>query len=359
MMTSRERILAAIHHQPLDRVPTDIWATDEVWAMLAATYGSTDQARTELHIDGIADIRPDYIGPPFKAECPADAGLDFKVLYGLWGADLKWLGHGSGRYLEQSSYPMAAAESIDDLADFPWPDPDWFDYQGFAAKAQARHAKQVVMCGYMSPIYVHQLVRGMENAMMDVAAEPDLTHFIIGRICDFMHEYHRRIFEACEGFIDLSQVTDDLGGQSGPLFSMETYREFYAPQHRRFIKLCRDFGIKVFHHDDGSMRAFLPELIEAGIDILNPVQWTCPGMELAGLKADFGRDICFHGGVENQRILPFGTPEEVRREVRNCIDVLASDRTGYILAPCHNLQSNTPLENIIALYDEAWNHGKW
>lgn len=80
---------------------------------------------------------------------------------------------------------------------------------------------------------------------------------------------------------------------------------------------------------------------------------------LAGLKADFGRDICFHGGVENQRILPFGTPEEVRQEVRNCIDVLASDRTGYILAPCHNLQSNTPLENIIALYDEAWNHGKW
>jgi uroporphyrinogen decarboxylase len=359
MMTSRERILAAINHQPVDRVPTDIWATDEVWAMLAAKYGSTEQAMVELHIDGIADIRPDYIGPPFKSQCPPDAGIDFKNMYGIWGANLKWLGHDSGRYLEQSSIPMADVETIDDLADFPWPNPDWFDYQGFAAKAKASHAKQAVMCGYMSPIYVHQLVRGMENSMMDVLAEPELTHFIVGKICDYMVEYHRRIFEACADYIDISQVTDDLGSQSGPLFSMDTYHEFYAPQHRRFMKLCREFDIKVFHHDDGSMRAFLPGLIESGIDILNPVQWTCPGMELEGLKTDFGKHLCFHGGVENQRILPFGTPEDVRREVRNCIDVLARDRTGYILAPCHNLQSNTPMENIIALYDEAWNHGKF
>jgi uroporphyrinogen decarboxylase len=107
------------------------------------------------------------------------------------------------------------------------------------------------------------------------------------------------------------------------------------------------------------MREFLPGLIEAGIDILNPVQWTCPGMELKELKDKFGNRICFHGGVENQKILPFGSPEEVRLEVRHCIDSLASDRTGYIIAPCHNLQSVTPVENIIAMYDEAWNYGKY
>jgi uroporphyrinogen decarboxylase len=154
-------------------------------------------------------------------------------------------------------------------------------------------------------------------------------------------------------------VTDDLASQTGPLMSLKMYREFYAPHHKRFIGLCREFGIKVFHHDDGSMRAFLPDLVEMGIDILNPVQWTCPKMDVVELKREFGKNICFHGGVENQRILPFGTLEEVRTEVRHCIDALASDHTGYILAPCHNLQSLTPLENIIAMYDETWNYGKF
>jgi uroporphyrinogen decarboxylase len=95
-----------------------------------------------------------------------------------------------------------------------------------------------------------------------------------------------------------------------------------------------------------------------GIDILNPIQWRCPGMEMEKLKADFGKQLCFHGAVENQQILPFGTPAQVRAEVRHCLDSLASDGTGYILAPCHSLQANTPVENIIAMYDEAWHYGK-
>ncbi|MBI4551367.1 MAG: uroporphyrinogen-III decarboxylase-like protein, partial [Candidatus Latescibacteria bacterium] len=111
--------------------------------------------------------------------------------------------------------------------------------------------------------------------------------------------------------------------------------------------------------DDGSIRAFLPDLVEMGIDILNPVQWTCPGMDRVELKQEFGDRLCFHGAVDNQRILPFGTPEDVRAEVRRCIDALASDRTGYILAPCHNIQPVTSLDNILAMYDEAWQYGRY
>ena len=110
---------------------------------------------------------------------------------------------------------------------------------------------------------------------------------------------------------------------------------------------------------DGSIRAFLPSLVDMGIDILNPVQWTCADMDMAELKREFGHKIAFHGAVDNQQILPFGTPEEVRAEVRHCIDALASDGTGYMLAPCHNLQAVSPVENIIAMYDEAWNYGKF
>jgi uroporphyrinogen decarboxylase len=167
------------------------------------------------------------------------------------------------------------------------------------------------------------------------------------------------MFEACDGLIDVTQVTDDFGTQAGPMINLKVFREFYAPHLRRFIDLAHSFGIKVFHHDDGAIRTFIPDLVEMGVDILNPLQWTCPGMDLKELKKDFGQKLCFHGGVDNQRVLPFGTTEEVRKEVRHCIDALASDQTAYILAPCHNIQSITPLENIIAMYSEAWKYGRF
>ena len=356
-MNSRERILAAINHQPVDRVPTDIWATAEVWSNLRARFGSEEEVRHALHIDGIVDVRPAYIGPPLPP-CPEDAGLDFKIYYGIWGAELQWVDHETGRYLEQANYPLAAAQTVADLDAYRWPSCDWFDCASLRTIAEKAHAKHAVMCGYMAPVYLHNLLRGMEQSMLDIAAEPEFTHELLRRVCDFEYERHRRMFEAAAGLIDVAQVTDDLASQTGPLFSLKTYREFYRPHHQRFIKLCREFGIRVFHHDDGGMRPFLPDLVEMGIEILNPVQWNCRGMELAALKRDFGKQLCFHGGVENQNILPFGTPEEVRAEVRHCIDALASDGTGYILAPCHNLQSLTPLENILALYDEAWNYGR-
>jgi len=357
-MNSRERVLAAIERRPVDRVPTDIWATPEVWDALRARFGTDEEAREALHIDGIADVRPAYIGPPL-APCPADAGVDFQVYYGVWGAGLSWVEHGTGRYLEQVNYPLAQAQTVADLDAFRWPDPDWFDYAGLRAIAARHYETRVVMCGYMAPLYLHNLLRGMEQSFMDPLAEPELTEELLRRVCEFEYQRHRRAFQAAAGLIDVAQVTDDLGCQTGPLMSLEVYRRFYKPHHERFIALCREFGIKVFHHDDGAMRPFLPDLVEMGIDILNPVQWTCAGMELTALKRDFGGRICFHGGVENQKILPFGTPEEVRAEVRHCIDALASDGTGYILAPCHNLQSITPLENIVAMYDEAWNYGRY
>ena len=194
---------------------------------------------------------------------------------------------------------------------------------------------------------------------MDPLDDPDFTHHLLQRLGDFFLEHHRRMFQACDGLIDVAQVTDDLGSQSGPLISLQIFRQFYRPWMQKFIDLCRGFGIRVMHHDDGAIRAFLPDLIEMGINILNPIQWRCPGMDLQGLKRDFGQALCFHGGVDNQQTLPHGTPEEVRAEVRRLIDTLACDRTGYVLAPCHNLQPVTPIENILAMFDETWNYGRF
>jgi uroporphyrinogen decarboxylase len=351
-MNARERVLAAINRQPLDRIPTDIWATPEVWASLCSHFGSETQVYAELHIDGMRSIGPQYIGPALPAT-PADESVDF------WGIRRRWVHHAGGKYDEQYFYPLASAQSIDDLDAYPWPSADWFDYSQMRAQAVAARRTHVVKCGYMAPFYYHNLLRGLEQSLIDPLDDPEFTHALLQRISNFFYEHHRRMFETCDGLIDVAEVTDDLGSQRGPLISPRLYQEFYADHHKRFIDLCHEFGVKVFHHDDGAIRPFLPLLVEMGIDILNPVQWTCPGMDMVELKQTFGSKICFHGAIDNQHVMPFGTTDEVRAEVRHCIDALASDKTGYILAPCHNLQGHTPLANIIAMYDEAWRYGRF
>ena len=350
-MNSRERMLAAMNRQPVDRIPTDIWATGEVWSKLRVHFGEGVNVLEALRIDGMKGVGPRYVGPslPKVAE---DETVDF------WGMVRRRTPYEGGVYYEQVFHPLAQAKTVDNLDEYCWPSADWFNYSEMRAAAEEARKTHVVSCGYMAPFYYHNLLRGLEQSLIDPLDDPTFTHEFMRRLCDFFYEHHRRMFEACEGLIDVAQVTDDLGTQTGPMISMKVYDEFYAPHHKRFIDLCREFGIKVFHHDDGSCRAFLPRLVEMGIDVLNPIQWTCPGMDRAELKKEFGDRICFHGAVDNQRILPFGTPDEVRAEVRTCIDTLASDGTGYVLAPCHNIQANTPVENIIAMYDEAWRYGR-
>jgi uroporphyrinogen decarboxylase len=126
---------------------------------------------------------------------------------------------------------------------------------------------------------------------------------------------------------------------------------------RRMIQLAHEAGVYVFTHSDGAIRKIIPELIEIGIDLLNPIQWRCKGMERDGLKRDFGDRLIFHGGVDNQQTLPFGTVDDVRREVIDNMEIMGRGG-GYILAPCHNIQSVSPVENIIAMYETGYEYGK-
>jgi uroporphyrinogen decarboxylase len=354
-MNSRERVLAAINHQPVDRVPTDIWAVGEVWAKLREHFGAGADVCEALHIDAFKDIGPKYVGPSL----PGDV-RDHTAYYSLiWGIRHRKVDYATGSYWEQCFYPLAEAKTIDDLEAYDWPKPEWFSCDGLADKAAQLRQSHVVKYGYMAPFTYHLYLRGMEQMLMDPLLDPDFTRHFLDRLCDFMYQHHRRVFQACDGLIDVTEVTDDYGMQTGPMMGMETFREFYKPHLRRFADLAHEFGIKVFHHDDGAIRPFIPDLIEIGIDVLNPIQWRCPGMEIEGLKRDFGHALCFHGGVDNQQTLPFDSEADVRVEVRRLIDVLAADRTGYILAPCHCIQACTPIENILAMYDEAWRYGRF
>jgi len=367
MMDHRERVLAAIRHRPVDRVPTDMWATPEVQEKLFAHFGIESGGDTpvgpalcgggtwrevealvalfdRLDIDGIFNIAPPYIGPELRSEGDYSENA--------WGMGSRSQAYATGVYSEQVHYPLAQAETIDDLARYRWPDPDWYDYAALPGLA-ARCGGRAICCGYTAPFYYHNLLRGLELSLMDPILRPEFTRYLVGRISDFFTEYHRRCFEATRGVNDMTQVTDDFGSQFGLLIGVKTFDAFYRQPLQRAIDLAKSYGLIVFHHDDGDMRRLLPRLVEMGIDVLNPIQWRCGDWDLAALKAEYGARLCFHSAVDNQQTLPFGTPDDVRREVAGLIKTLASDGTGFIIGPCHNLQAVSPVENILALYEAA------
>ncbi len=346
-MNHRERVLAAIHHQPIDRFPTDMWATQEVIDRLYRDLKVDNRIDLfdRLGIDGIFGIAPPYIGPEIK-----NVDSDYHV--DEWGMGYRKTAYQTGVYDEQVYFPLWEAETISDLEKYPWPSPDWYNYSTLPAQA-AQYPDRAVECGYTAVFYWHNRLRGLERSLMDPIERPEFTHYLVECLSNFFSEYHRRCFEAAKDLIDTTQVTDDFGMQTGLMISPKVFEEFYRRPIQRAIDLAHSYGLAVFHHDDGDMRRLLPRLTELGIQVLNPVQWRCGDWDLADLKAKYGQALCFHGGVDNQGTLPFGSAEDVRKEVRWLKETLGVDGTGLIIAPCHNLQAVTPTENIIAMYEEA------
>ena len=354
-MTSRERILAAINHQPVDRIPTDYWAVDEITNKLMKHLGVKSEIELfdALGIDGIPVVHPTYTGPELVRT--AEKSED------IWGVRYKHITYadGAGVYGEVSHNPIAEFETIEEIeANYKWPSADSFDYSNIPALC-AQHPNRAIMAGYASPFYMYTNIRGLEQSLIDLATEEELADYILGNICDFLYDYHKRIFEAAQGQIHVCQYTDDFGTQNGLMISVDMFNRFFRKQFERFVKMYREYGIKVFHHDDGAIRPLIPELVDVGVDVLNPIQWHLPGMDLKELKDNFGKQICFHGAIDNQHVLPFGTVDEVKKEVATCIDILASDGTGYILAPCHNIQIVSPIENILTMYKTAHELGRF
>jgi uroporphyrinogen decarboxylase len=366
-MTCRERILAAIAHRPVSPVPTDMWATPELIRKLLDHFGidaresqatpavMLNGGRLEcspesivelwryLDIDGIFNVFPPYIGPAL----PEAAGIG----YNEWGMGFRKQGYKDGEYLEQVIYPL---ENLQDVDRYRWPDPYWYDYNAIPALIE-RCGGRAINVGYTACFYYHNMLRGLEPSLTDPILEPGMTSHLIGKLSEFFHEFHRRCYEAASFLIDTTQVTDDFGAQQGLLISPKVFMQFYQEPMSKAINLAKSFGIYVFHHDDGDIRGIIPQLVEMGIDLLNPIQWRCGNWDLPALKREFGSKICFHSGVDNQVILPFGTAQDVRTEVKRLKSELGGDNTGFILCSSHNLQVNTPVENVVALYQEARN----
>ena len=190
---------------------------------------------------------------------------------------------------------------------------------------------------------------------MDLVEHPDVVHYCLDHLFGLAYAETERIYEQIPGRVLTTYVAEDLGSQQGLMISRRHIHEFLLPRMKRMIDLVHSAGAFVVHHDDGNCRAILPDMIEAGIDVLDPVQWRAKDMDREGLKADFGERLVFHGAMDNQYTLPFGTVDEVRQEVRDNLRILGAGH--FILAPCHNIQPITPVENVLAMYETCYENG--
>jgi uroporphyrinogen decarboxylase len=212
--------------------------------------------------------------------------------------------------------------------------------------------------GGSEPFLTYKKLRGQEQAFLDLVLFPDIVHYCLDKLFDFCYETTRRIYEQIPGRVNVSYVAEDMGSQKGLLMSPAHIREFLLPRMKRMMDLVHEAGAYVFHHSDGAVMDIVPDMIETGIDVLNPIQWRCEGMDRQVLKDRFGRQLVFHGAMDNQQTLAFGTVEDVQQEVADNILILGAGG-GYILAPCHNIQAVSPPENIVAMYEAAFELGPY
>ena len=345
-LTPRERWLAVLNHELPDRLPLDYWATDEADGKLRDYLGcKTQQEMLErLHIERPLTVAGRYVGPPLAE------GED------VFGCRFQPTGYGTGVYSECVYNPLADCESVEQIeAGYRWPSHDWWDYSHIPDEVKGK-GHLPVRGGGSEPFLIYKRLRGMQQAYMDLLEHPDIVHHCLDKLFDLAYESSRRVYEQIPGRVLISYVSEDLGGQESLLISLEHIREFLLPHMKRMMDLVHEAGAYVFHHSDGAVREVIPDMIEAGIDALNPLQWRCRGMDREGLKRDFGDRVALHGGVDNQYTLAFGTTDQVRREVLDNIRILG-EGGGYILAPCHNIQSVSPPENIVTMYETAYESG--
>ncbi len=361
-LAPRERVLTALAHREPDRVPLDFWATPEVQATVRQALGfvTQEQLLEFLGVDFRVAAMPRYIGP--KLATHPDSSRD-----DIWGVRRQTVQFGAGArrgaYQELLASPLAALTTLREIDTYPgWPSPDWWDYS-LAAEECRRHPRHCILAkgdrlDRTAQLKPAMYLRGVEQIMLDLSLNPEFVDCINAHLTAYFLEFNRRMFEAARGGIDIFMMGDDFGAQTGPMLSVEMWKRFYEPGFRKHIELAHRYGIKVMHHTCGGVRPLIPRFIAAGLDILQSLQPRAAGMNLRELKREFGRDLTFQGGIDIQQTLPRGSPADVRREVRERLDA-AKAGGGYILCTAHNLQADTPVENVLALFAAAHEYGKY
>jgi uroporphyrinogen decarboxylase len=347
--------MALAHRQP-DRVPFDFWAVPEVWEKLRLALGVDDtldeaSSRDEevLRLLGIdcRMVTPQYTGAKAR-KLPDGTYID------AWGTHRREVTNEFSTYGEYASHPLAGAETVADVLNWDWASPDDWDVSGVRAQCERLNAGVRYHLRYeVGGIFEWAwALRGFERFLLDLAEKPDIACAIMDRFTDIYIENTLRVIEAAGGLLDMVYTYDDVGTQNGLLVSPRMWRKYILPRHQRLNAAIRtvNYPIQIMYHSCGAIFPLIgPFIDEMGIDVLNPLQPRAAGMDMARIKAEFGDRLSFHGGIDIQRTLPHGTPDEVQAEVRERCSLLGRGG-GYICTSAHHIQADAPLENIIAMY---------
>jgi uroporphyrinogen decarboxylase len=378
--THRDRVAAALNHEAPDRCPMQISFTPEFAARLRAEKGG--QARFSGGWEGgqapvvrstLRAVPEKGACPPFPQHNPHGGGNTYELERALdedmlltsvgwancyyqqaepytdeWG--IRWkpctyqTKFGSGYYTEVAAHPLADDAAVDSYRP---PDPARPELYREAERLVAEHGREYWIVGVtVTTIFeAAWALRGLSRLLMDFVENPELA----GRILDIPFRYHlaaaRRLVEIG---VDMIWIGDDVGSQKGMMISPAAWRTFLKPRMAEFVAALKTLNpaVKIAYHSDGNVGAIVPELIEIGIDVLNPIQPAC--MDPAEVKKQFGRQLCFWGSLDEQHTLPFGSPDDVRREVRGRLETIGRGG-GLILGPTHHVQLDTPMENFWAM----------
>lgn len=371
-LTPRERFRRIMAHQEADRVPIDLAGT----SLTSADEAVFDSLRQAL---GITGPPPDpTVGYDERVLIALD--VDFRRVGGLiasgesplpgqparrvdiWGVVRQWTGH----YWDIVENPLRGA-TMDDLESFPWPDPAYIADENLLARYRDRarwlydNTDYVVVAEH--PVFgVLELacwMCGFDDFLARIACDRPFVVKFFDKLLSLQQAIVEPYYKAVGPYIHLTTSGDDFGTQAGPFMSPRAFRETVKPYLTERIAFTKQFTNAYFwHHSCGSVYDLLPDLLEAGVEILNPIQPGARHMEPERLKADFGDRLCFHGGFDTQNVLPFGTPQEIEAEVKRVMDAMKPNG-GYVFSAGHNIQSDVSAENVLTLFSAAHNLGTY
>ncbi len=361
-MNSRERVLAAVNRLPVDRIPCDYEAQDLANKTLHNTFHTNGDYRALLLALGadIIDIRG-VIDPVWKADFPKVKDLGN-------GETLDWLGFHKKRTMTQYGWfdehttgILSEAETVDEIENFNWPNADWFDFTDFSKRLSDYDDFAIMASG--ASVYQHpSFLRGNENLLCDYLMNQEMAHYITDKYTSFYLDYFERMFTAAKGKIALFRIADDMGTQLAPIFGLDVAKEFIFPNIKKLCDLAHSFNIKVMLHSCGSITQFFDDIINSGVDILDPLQPLAKDMDFVGVKRKIGNKICLHGAVDTQYLLPSGTKEEVRKTIYELLSFYKDEsglNGGFIISPAHVLQPDVPIQNILTMYQAIRDFNDW
>lgn len=383
-MNSRECLLHALNHRESDRIPLDLGST-QVTGIHVVAYRRLREAL------GLPRIEPQMCDTIQQLALPDDdvierLGVDIRGLFPLNSHNWKIVSNDIGAYWEYCDEwgimhhrpkpdglyysmvrsPLASATlTLDEIRAYHWPDTG--DPQRIAglrdlALAYRAQGKAVMIKGVLAGVFeMAQRVRGMENLLMDMASDEELAGAILDKMVELKLAFWEMALPKLADVIDVVSEADDYGTQTSQLISPRMFRQQIKPRIQVLFARIKQLApaAKLFFHSCGNVRPLLPDFIELGVDILNPIHITAAGMEPAALKRDFGKEIVFWGGgVDTQHMLPNGTPQQIRENVRRNIDALAPGG-GYVFNTVHNIQADVPPQNMLALFEAVQEFGAY